>query len=63
MPRINEPTCRFLRDERGAVSIEYGLIAVLIAVAMLVALTNLGQTNTGSWSDSAAKLGNAMRGK
>ena len=63
MPRINEQTCRFLRDERGAVSIEYGLIAVLIAVAMLIALMNLGKTNTNSWNDSASKLVNAMQGK
>lgn len=62
MPRIEESTCRFLRDERGTVSIEYGLIAVLIAVAMLVALVNLGATNTSSWGDSTAKLVNAMKG-
>ena len=63
MPRINEQTSRFLRDERGAVSIEYGLIAVLIAVAMLIALMNLGKTNTNSWNDSSSKLVNAMQGK
>jgi Flp pilus assembly pilin Flp len=63
MPRINEQTGRFLRDERGAVSIEYGLIAVLIAVAMLIALMNLGKTNTNSWNDSSSKLVNAMQGK
>jgi pilus assembly protein Flp/PilA len=31
----------FLRDTSGATSIEYGMIAVLIAVAMLVALTSV----------------------
>jgi Flp pilus assembly pilin Flp len=63
MLRVKGSTSRFMRDERGAVSIEYGLIAVLIAVAMLVALVNLGQTNTSSWNDSASKLVNAMQGK
>ena len=31
-----------LRDEAGATAIEYGLIAALIAVACIVALTSLG---------------------
>jgi Flp pilus assembly pilin Flp len=31
----------FLKNMSGATSIEYGMIAVLIAVAMLVALTSV----------------------
>jgi len=31
-----------LRDEAGATAIEYGLIAALIAVACITALTSLG---------------------
>jgi len=31
-----------LRDEAGATAIEYGLIAALIAVAAIAALTSLG---------------------
>lgn len=31
-----------LRDETGATAIEYGLIASLVAVAIVVALTSLG---------------------
>ncbi len=34
---------RFLRDEEGATAIEYGLIAALISIVMLVALTGVGQ--------------------
>jgi pilus assembly protein Flp/PilA len=30
------------RDEEGATAIEYGLIAALIAVAAITAMTNLG---------------------
>ncbi len=41
---------RFRRDESGATAIEYGLIAALIAVVVIVALrtigTNLGRTFT-----------------
>jgi len=33
---------KFLKDEEGATAIEYGLIAGLIAVGLLVALTDIG---------------------
>jgi pilus assembly protein Flp/PilA len=33
---------RFVRDESGATAIEYGLIAALIAVVVIVALQNIG---------------------
>jgi pilus assembly protein Flp/PilA len=33
---------RFMKDEEGATAIEYGLIAALIAVVIITALTALG---------------------
>ena len=33
---------KMLRDEQGATAIEYGLIAALIAVAAIGAMTSLG---------------------
>ena len=33
---------RFLKDEEGVTAIEYGLIAALIAVAIIAALTTAG---------------------
>ena len=33
---------RFVRDETAATAIEYGLIAALIAVVIITALTNIG---------------------
>jgi pilus assembly protein Flp/PilA len=33
---------KFIREETGATAIEYGLIAALIAVAIIVALTAVG---------------------
>ena len=33
---------KFLKDESGATAIEYGLIAALVAVAIVGALTTLG---------------------
>jgi len=35
---------RFLKDESGATAIEYGLIAALIAVVIIGAVTALGST-------------------
>ncbi len=33
---------RFLREESGATAIEYGLIAALIAVVIIAAVTSVG---------------------
>jgi pilus assembly protein Flp/PilA len=33
---------RFIKDESGATAIEYGLIAALISVALIVGATSLG---------------------
>ena len=38
---------RFCKDESGATAIEYGLIASLIAVAIITAASNVGK-NVGS---------------
>lgn len=34
---------KLIRDERGATAIEYGLIAALIAVAAIGAMTGVGE--------------------
>lgn len=47
---------RFVKDESGATAIEYGLIAALIAVVIIGALTTVGTSLTGTFSDVAAKL-------
>jgi len=39
------------RDDQGATAIEYGLIAALIAVAAITAMTNLGSTLSGTFSN------------
>lgn len=49
-------------DDRGTTSIEYGLIALLVAVGMLLGLKALGEGNASSWGNTAAKIGNAMSG-
>jgi Flp pilus assembly pilin Flp len=62
MVRLRSLADRFAGDSRGATSIEYGLIAVLVAVGMLVGLKAIGVRNTSSWGDTAAKITNAMKG-
>lgn len=43
--------CKFLRDEEGATAIEYGLMAALIAVVIIVAVRLIG-TNLDATFDS-----------
>ena len=62
MLRVHDLMRRFARDARGATSIEYGLIALLVAVGFLAGLKALGQGNASSWGDTAAKVSNAMNG-
>ena len=47
---------KFLRDETGATAIEYGLIAALIAVALIVALEALGTSLSGMFTGVKTKL-------
>ena len=49
---------RLLRDERGATAIEYGLIAALISLAMIMAFVSLGL----NLSDIFTGAADAMRG-
>ena len=40
----------FIRDENGATAIEYGLIAALIAVVIIAAVTLVGQKLTNTFN-------------
>jgi pilus assembly protein Flp/PilA len=40
---------RFLVDDDGATAIEYGLIAALIAIALIGAFASLGGVNGSLW--------------
>jgi pilus assembly protein Flp/PilA len=48
---------KFLKDESGATAIEYGLIAALVAVVIIAALTTLGTKLNGTFGKVNAKLG------
>ena len=47
---------RFVRDEQGATAIEYGLIAALIAVAAVTAMTTVGTNLTSTFTTVSGKL-------
>jgi len=48
---------RFVRDESGATAIEYGLIAALISVVIIAALTSVGNNLSAKFNSVAGALG------
>lgn len=49
---------RFIKDESGATAIEYGLIAALMAVAIITCLTAFGPSMKKAFED----IGTTMNG-
>jgi pilus assembly protein Flp/PilA len=49
----------FARDESGVTAIEYGLIAALIAVVIIVAVTSVGTNLSSVFNAIAANLATA----
>jgi len=47
---------KFRHDEKGATAIEYGLIAALIAVAIMVGASRVGTSLGGTFNNVADKL-------
>ncbi len=47
---------RFARDESGATAIEYGLIAALISVVIITAVTSVGTKLTTTFNTVATSL-------
>ena len=47
---------RFVKNESGATAIEYGLIAALIAVAAIGAMTSVGSNLTSKFSAISSNL-------
>jgi pilus assembly protein Flp/PilA len=50
---------RVLKDESGATAIEYGLIAALIAVALIAGIGAIGNSLNSTFSTLGEKLTNA----
>ena len=47
---------RFVRDESGATAIEYGLIAALIAVVIIMGVQDVGTGLSSTFSTVSAKV-------
>ncbi len=52
----------FVRDEDGATAIEYGLIAALVSVAAIAALTAMGNSLGTMFNTVSSSLSNAAGG-
>mgnify|MGYP000569080904 CR=1 FL=1 len=50
---------RFVKDEDGATAIEYGLIAALIATAIIAALQGVATSLSSNFSDIAGEVDGA----
>jgi pilus assembly protein Flp/PilA len=48
---------KFVRNEKGATAIEYGLIAALIAVAAISAMKGVGTTLNSTFSNVSTQMG------
>ena len=48
--------CRFAADESGATAIEYGLIVALIAVAVIGAVTAVGNNLKATYNSVSSNL-------
>ena len=53
---MNNLFARFVRDDSGATAIQYGLIAALIAVVIITALTSIGTNLTTKLNAVATAL-------
>ncbi|MBS9719247.1 Flp family type IVb pilin [Tianweitania sp. BSSL-BM11] len=51
---------RFAKDESGATAIEYGLIAALIALAIIAGATTLGNSLNNQFTFLGTKLSNSQ---
>jgi len=50
---------RYIKDESGATAIEYGLIAALIGVAIIVGARGVGNALNNKFNTVSTEVGNA----
>ena len=51
---------KFIKNNKGATAIEYGLIAALIAVAAIAAMQGLGNSLKKTFSNVSTKLNDSV---
>jgi pilus assembly protein Flp/PilA len=55
-PEMKSLICRFAEDESGATAIEYALIATLISIVSIVAMTAIGSNLNNKFNSVANAL-------
>ncbi|KVL41009.1 Flp family type IVb pilin [Burkholderia sp. MSMB1835] len=60
MSKLIQQVSRFVRDEDGVTAIEYGLIAALIAIGIIAALSTVGKDLKTVFSTIADDLDSAV---
>jgi pilus assembly protein Flp/PilA len=60
MKKLTLAVKNFWNDEKGVTAIEYGLIAALIAVTIVISVTSVGTALNAVFVDIAAKLTAAL---
>ncbi|MEL6365390.1 MAG: Flp family type IVb pilin [Pseudomonadota bacterium] len=53
---MNAIITRFFKDEDGATAIEYGLLAALISLVIIAAVTAIGQTLSTNFSTISSSV-------
>jgi len=56
MRKITGKISRFLRDECGTETLEWGVVCGLIVVGAIVAISSIGPKVTKMWSDTNAGI-------
>lgn len=51
---------KLIKNEKGATAIEYGLIAALIAVAAITAMSGLGNTLDATFTEVGSEMQSAI---
>lgn len=59
MRRVTVLLARFWQDQRGATSIEYAMVAMVIAVALVSVFSTLGSNINDMWNSVASNVVNA----
>jgi pilus assembly protein Flp/PilA len=53
---LTKVVSRFVRDQRGATMLEYGLLVGLVAIAAIIAVTAMGSALSSMFSNAANEL-------
>jgi len=56
MRQVVKNVARFMRDERGTETLEWGLVCGLIVVGAIVAIASIGPKVKTMWNDTAKAI-------